>query len=57
MCACVHVLVSTQRDGSVEIAGLEVERVEQPEEVYVLLKRAAQHRATGETKSNEQRDH
>ena len=43
---------SQQRDGSVEVAGLTVEPVTTPEEVYELLKRAAMHRATASTQKN-----
>jgi kinesin family protein C1 len=45
--------VLQQRDGSVEIAGLTVVPVSQPDEVYELLKRAAMHRATAATRKND----
>jgi kinesin family protein C1 len=45
--------VRQQRDGSVEVAGLTVETVSGPEQVYALLQRAAMHRATAATLKND----
>lgn len=47
-----EVKVCQQRDGSVELAGLTVESVTKPEQVYDLLQRAAEHRAVAQTLMN-----